>query len=107
MTLSKQLIRQHLEYGLDECRWCFAVDFKRVKGKEAARFDFPDATLIHYSCPRCHGEFSAYINGWSEEYVKNAINTLHPELQGSISDEFIRTVNHRVLYDFNLGEYLE
>jgi hypothetical protein len=44
--------RAHLEYGIDECRWCFAVDLRRVKAIEIACYDTPDATLLHYYCPR-------------------------------------------------------
>ena len=94
----RQVTRAHLEEGLDECRWCFAVDLERIKGNEVARFDFPDATLLHFSCPRCGGEFSQYINGWGEDYVKKTISKLHPELGGRISDQLFREVNDRVLW---------
>ena len=102
-----QLIKAPLEEGIDECRWCFAVDLETVKGNEIARYDFPDATLLHFSCPRCGSEFSQYINRWSETYVKEKIHKLHPELGGIISDELFREVNDRVLYPFNLEDYLD
>jgi|GEM_PF-1539941 len=101
------LTKVHLEDGIDECRWCFAVDMERVKGKEVARHDFPDGTLLHYFCPRCRGEFSNYTNGWGEDYVKEKINKLHPELKGEISDEFFGEVNNRVLFPDNLDDYID
>jgi len=103
----RKLIKDHLEEGIDECRWCFAVDLERVKGNEIARYDFPDAAFIGFSCPRCGGEFSLYINGWGEDYVKEKIKKLHPELGGNISDKLFREVNDRVLYPFNLEDYLD
>ena len=105
MEKQKELFRNHLEQGVDECRWCFAVDLERVKGDEIARYDFPDATVLHFSCPRCGGEFSQYINGWSETYAKEKINKLHPELGGIISDKLFKEVNDRVLYPFNLDKF--
>ena len=103
----KNIVETHLGALEPECRWCFAVDLERVKGNEIARYDFPDATLLHFSCPRCGGEFSLYINGWGETYVKEKIHKLHPELGGNISDELFKEVNDRVLYPFNLGDYLD
>ncbi|PVV83096.1 hypothetical protein [Dehalogenimonas alkenigignens] len=91
-----ELIRRHLEYGQDECRWCFAVDLKRIKGKELARYKFPDATVVHYHCPRCDGEFSFHAPLWIQPYVIEKINKLHPELNGDITDALFRTVNERV-----------
>ena len=104
---TKQHIKAHLEEGIDECRWCFAVDSKRVKAKEIARYHFPDATVLKYSCPRCGGEFSQYINGWCGDYISERINKLHPELGGHISDKLSGEVNHRVLFPWNLGDYLD
>ena len=104
---TEKITKDHLEEGIDECRWCFAVDMKRVKGIELARHDFPDATLWHFLCPRCGGEFSQYSNGWSETYVKEKINKLHPELGSIISDELFREVNDRVLFPPDLEDYLD
>ncbi|MCK4828527.1 hypothetical protein KA005_73025 [bacterium] len=103
----RRITKVHLEEGIDECRWCFAVDLERVKGHEIARYDFPDAILWHFSCPRCGGEFSLCTDGWDETYVKEKIHKLHLELGGNISDELFREVNDRVLYPFNLGDYLD
>lgn len=99
--------RAHLEYGIDECRWCFAVDLRRVKAIEIARYGCPDGTFAHFYCPRCGGEFSQYLNGWSEPYVKERIKSLHPELCGYVSEEHFREVNARVLYPDQLGDYLD
>lgn len=101
----RKLTKSHLEEGIDECRWCFAVDLQRVVGKEIARYDFPDGTLWLYSCPRCGGEFSLYSEGYSAAYLLNKIEKLHPELKGNVSDELFNQMNERVLYDFNLEEY--
>ena len=95
----KALAKAHLEAEAGECRWCFAIDLQRVKAKEIARYDFPDATVFHYSCPRCGGEFSEYINGWGEDYMKERISRLYPELEGHISDDFFSEANHRVFLD--------
>jgi hypothetical protein len=104
---TKNLTKAHLEEGIDECRWCFAVDFQRIVGKEIARYNFPDGTLWHFSCPRCGGEFSLYSAGYEKQYLLGMINKLHPELKGEVSDELFDLVNNRVLYDFNLEEYLD
>jgi transcription initiation factor IIE alpha subunit len=104
---TRQITKAHLEDGIDECRWCFAVDMERVKGNEIARYDFPDSTLLHFSCPRCGGEFSLYVPGWGEGYIKKIIRRLHPEIGEDIDDELFREVNDRVLYVDQLGDYLD
>ena len=101
---ARRLTTAHLEEGMDECRWCFAVDLERAKGQEIARYDFPDGTLLLYACSRCGGTFSTYVPGWDELYVRSAITKLHPELNGNISEELFREVNGRVLYPLNLKD---
>ena len=102
----RQITKSHLSDRIDECRWCFAVDMERVKGNEIARYDFPDSTLLHFSCPRCGGEFSLYIPGWGEGYIKKVIRKFHPEIGGEIGEELLREVNDRVLCVDQLGNYL-
>jgi hypothetical protein len=97
---------KHLENGFNECRWCFAVDIKRIAGKKISRYDFPDCTLIHYSCPRCESEFTEYIVGWDSLHLRSIIQKLHPELEGNVGDEYFEEVNNRVLYPFNLKDYI-
>ena len=104
---TKQHIKAHIERGIDKCRWCFAVGSKRVKAKEIARYRFPDAVVLKFSCQRCGGEFSQYLNGWGEDYICERINKLHPELGGHISDELSGQVNHHVLFPWTLGEYID
>jgi uncharacterized C2H2 Zn-finger protein len=95
-----QLTKKHLEEGMDECRWCFAVDMERVKARKVAQYDFPDATVIHLKCPRCGGEFSYYIRAWGENYIQNIVLKLHPELEGRIDDNLIREINNRMWPEF-------
>jgi hypothetical protein len=92
----QKLVKEHLEVGVTECRWCFAVDMKRVKGERIATHNYPDATLVHLSCPRCGGEFTFHFNAWGEDYLKSIISKLHPELGGRISDELFKDINNRV-----------
>lgn len=92
----KQLIEAHLEEGEMECRWCFAVDMQRIKGKTIATHNFPDATLVHLSCPRCGGEFTLYIRALGKPYLKDIISKLHPELEGRNDDDFFNEINDRV-----------
>jgi len=96
-----QLTKAHLEDGEDECRWCFAVDMERVKCNQIAQYDFPDATVLHFKCPRCGGEFSYYIRAWGEDYLRNTILKLHPELEGRIDDDLIRKINDRMWPEYN------
>jgi hypothetical protein len=103
----RKIIKAYLEEGIEECRWCLAVDMKRITGREIAVYNFPDGTLIHYACPRCGGEYSLYVNGWSDQYLRSVIMKLHPELEGNISYELLNEVNSRVLYFFNLHNYLD
>lgn len=78
-------IKAHLENEL-ECRWCFAVDRKRVEAKVIKEYHFHDAILLHLKCPRCGGEFSYYSPGFDERYLRGIISKLHPEL-ANISSE--------------------
>ena len=93
---AKQLIKDHLEEGETECRWCFAIDMQRIKGNIIATYNFPDATLVHLSCPRCGGEFTLYFHAWGESYLKDIISKLHPELEGRIDDDLLSEINNRV-----------
>jgi hypothetical protein len=103
----RQLIKAHLEGGLDECRWCFAVDLVRVKGIRVNRRELTDGCIEVYECRRCGGEFSVYVSVWGEDYVKKRINKLHPELGGKIKDKLFHEINQRVLFPDNLGEYMD
>ena len=94
-TSIRQLIKHHGEEGETECRWCFAVDMQRIKGTIIATYNFPDATLVHLSCPRCGGEFTLYFHAWEESYLKDIIATLHPELEERMDNVFDE-VNNRV-----------
>ena len=102
----RQLTKAHLEEGLDECRWCFAVDLERVKGLLFARYEFPDGCLEYRYCPRCKGEYSVYVPVWGEAYVKEHIVALHSGISGQIDQALFDHVNDRVLYPSNLGNYL-
>ena len=80
MTHLEELLDAHLEAPDPECRWCFAIDMVRIKGEVLARHMAPDAMVLHISCPRCKGEFSHFIQVWSEEYALERISHLHPDL---------------------------
>ena len=95
----EQLVKDHLE-NEDECRWCFAVDLERVTGTLIAKYSFPDAMLLHYRCSRCGSEFTNYGEGWSEEYVKEIIFRLHPELGNQIDEDILREIMHRVCPEY-------
>lgn len=92
----KDILRAHLEAVEPECRWCFAVDMERVKGEIIAQYDFPDATLLHLSCPRCGGEWSEYIRGFQREYLRNRIYKLHPQLERRNEDQQFRETIRRL-----------
>ena len=104
---ARRITREHLELGPDECRWCFAVDMERVKGKEIARHSLSDATVLYFSCPRCGGEYSLCSNGFDDSYLKGIIHKLHPELDGQIDDIYLNEIIGRVLYIDDTGKYLE
>jgi hypothetical protein len=88
------------EEGMDECRWCFAVDMEGVKARKITQYDFPDATVIHLKCPRCCGESSYYIRAWGEDYIRNIVLKLHPELEGRVDDNLMREINNRMWPEF-------
>ncbi|GAG97890.1 unnamed protein product [marine sediment metagenome] len=92
----RQLIKAHLAEGETECRWCFAVDMQRIKGDIIAAYNYPDCTLVHLSCPRCDGEFTLYFHAWGEDYLKDIICKLHPELEDRIDDDLFNEINDRV-----------
>lgn len=92
----KQLIKDHLEEGETECRWCFAIDMQRIKGNIIATYNFPDATLVHLLCPKCGGEFTLYFHAWGKDHLKDIISKLHSELEGRIDDDLLSEINNRV-----------
>ena len=96
----RELIRAHLEEEA-ECRWCFAIDKQRVAGKEIAQYHFPDALLLHYSCPRCGSEWSVYSEGWTQEYLNERMYELHPEWKGNIGDEQAREILDLVVPEYS------
>ena len=95
-----EMNKEHLEEGETECRWCFAVDMQRIKGEIIATYNYPDATLVNLSCPRCGGEFTLYIEAWDEPYLKDIIFKLHPELKDGIDDKLIAQINDRVFPEY-------
>jgi len=96
----KELVQAHLQAPEPECRWCFAIDLQRVKGNVIAQYSFPDAMLLHLSCPRCGGEFTFYAEGWEADYLKNLIFKLHPEFNRKIAQRLFREINNRVFVEY-------
>ncbi len=92
---TKQAIEAHLSAEEPECRWCFAVDMQRVKGKIIAQYDFPDAMVLHLSCPRCGGEFTHYAEIWEADYLRDIIFRLHSERR-TLDEKDFREINRRV-----------
>ncbi len=68
----------------------------RVKGEIIATYNYLDAMLVHLSCSRCGGEFTLYFHAWGEDYLKNIISKLHPELEGRIDGDLFNEINDRV-----------
>jgi len=91
-----ETIKEHLEERETECRWCFAIDMQRVKGNIIATYNYPDATLLYLQCPRCGGKFTLYFHAWGQDYLKNIISKLHPELESKIDDELFNEINDRI-----------
>lgn len=96
----KELVKAHLEAEDPECRWCFAVDMQRVPGKIMATYSFPDGTVLHLLCPRCGGQFTFYSEGWEEDYLKNIISKLHPELGHEIDNKSLNEINRRLFPEY-------
>ena len=94
----KQLTEAYLDEGITECRWCFAIDLERIEGEEISRHLYADSFFIHLLCPRCHGEFTLYSPGWGEDYLKERIVELHPELEDRIDNELLNDIIGRILY---------
>jgi bifunctional DNase/RNase len=91
-----QLIKEYIRYG-EECCWCFAVDLQRVKAKQIGQYYFPDAEVLHFKCDRCGGEYSNHHKTLIEEdYIRERIVVLHPELRGYITKDLIRQINNRL-----------
>ena len=93
------LLQAHLEAEEPECRWCFAIDMQRVKGKVIAQHNFPDAMVLHLSCPRCGGEYSYCAEVWDSDYLKRIISRLHPESGDTIDERLFNKINARVFPD--------
>ena len=66
--------------------------------KEISRHLYADALFIHLRCPRCGGEFTLYSPGWDEDYLKERIVKLHPELEDRMDDSLLNEIIGRVLY---------
>jgi len=92
----EKALRDHLEALEPECRWCFAIDVKRVRGEIIAQYDFEDGMVLHLCCPRCEGEWSEYIRVFSGEYLRDRICRLHPELQARDVDQKFEEALDRV-----------
>lgn len=74
----------------------FAVDLERVKGTLIAKYDFPDAMLLHYRCSRCGGEFTHHCPMWSSEQVEKITFRLHPELGNQVDEDIFDEIIDRV-----------
>jgi hypothetical protein len=92
----EQLIKDHRDADWEECRWCFAIDLQRVKAKQIAKYDFPDVTILHMKCERCGGEYSYYFRAWGEDYIKERMVVLHPEIGEHITDDMIQIINDQL-----------
>jgi len=88
----RKLINNHLEALEPECRWCFAIDKVRVKGKEITVHDYPDALLIVLECPRCGGTFTCHVDVVSRDYIEERVYKLHPEMRGHLAEEQFREI---------------
>ena len=88
----RKLINDHLEATEPECRWCFAIDKVRVKGKEIALHDYPDALLFVLECERCGGTFTCHANVASRDYIEERVNRLHPEMRGHLEKEHFEEI---------------
>lgn len=95
-----ELVKAHPDAWEPEWRWCFAVDLQRVKGEVLAQYKFPDAIILHLSCPRYGGEFIYYADGWKVNYLKSLAFKLHPELNGQIGQKSFNKINSRVFVEY-------
>ena len=75
----------------DNCQF-----YNSSQAKEIAKYDFPDATILRMKCDRCGGEYSYYFRVWGEDYIKERMVALHPDIQGHITDDMIRAINRRL-----------
>ena len=94
----KQLTEAYLDEGITECRWCFAIDLERIKGEEISRHLYVDSLFFHLRCPGCEGEFTLYSPSWGEDYLRERISKLHPELKDGMDNELLNEIIGRVLY---------
>lgn len=79
-------LEAHLKAVPCECRWCFAIDGRRVAGEEVNFFSFPDLIVVHLRCPRCGGEFTYVSEGFEMGYLVERICTLYPQLSSFIRE---------------------
>ncbi len=96
----KSIINAHLEAFTPECRWCFAIDLHRIPGKLITKYDFTDGNIFRYSCPRCGGEFTYYSEGFEQDYLKNLVLKLRPELIDSINDNLLHDIATKVFPEY-------
>jgi hypothetical protein len=79
-----EMLQDHLGAVPFECRWCFAIDRKRVGGEIISDHNFPDLSVTHLRCPRCGGEFTYVSEGFERSYLLKRICTLYPQLASLI-----------------------
>jgi hypothetical protein len=88
----RKFINDHLKVTEPECRWCFAIDKVRVKGKEIAVHDYPDALLIVFECERCGGIFTCHTDVVSRDYIEERAHKLHPRMRGHPKEKRFREI---------------
>lgn len=93
----RKLISDHLKATEPECRWCFAIDKVRVKGKEIALHDYPDSLLFVLECPRCGATFTYHVNVLSRDYIEERVYKLHPEMRSHLTEQRFREILDLVL----------
>lgn len=79
-------LKAHLKAVPCECRWCFAIDGRRIAGEEIDFYSFPDLIVVHLRCPRCGGEFTYVSEGFEMGYLVERICTLYPQLSPFIRE---------------------
>jgi hypothetical protein len=88
----RRIISEHLEAVEPECRWCFAIDKVRVKGKEIAVHDYPDALLFVLECPRCGGTFTCHADVVSRDYIEERVHKLHPRMRSHLKEKKFKEI---------------
>jgi len=89
-----------------ECRWCFAIDLQRVKAIEIAEYKLHDALIVHMKCNRCGGEYSSYTRIGDEEYIKERIISLYPEIQETVIHNIIPRVKAKEISEYRFPDAL-